>query len=161
MQPKPLARIIVSCRACPSTCNPLKLLKKAHHGLCIVVNITKKGRRWRPWWMMLFQVSFSPYSTLMFIVPTNWLSARQPDWPRCYIRGQLIPKLSWKSYRKIWLRVWCFLFVCFQSSCFFQAQRVTDPLRDKLYNQSTLLLEYRDRIHELEEEKHRSPAELL
>ena len=44
---------------------------------------------------------------------------------------------------------------------FFQAQRVTDLLRDKLYNQSTLLLESRDRIHELEEEKRSSLAELL
>ena len=44
---------------------------------------------------------------------------------------------------------------------FFQAQRVTDLLRDKLYNQSTLLVEARDRIRELEEEKRRSSGELL
>ena len=44
---------------------------------------------------------------------------------------------------------------------FFQAQRVTDLLRDKLYNQSTLLVEARDRVHELEEEKRTSLGELL
>ena len=43
----------------------------------------------------------------------------------------------------------------------FQAQRVTDLLRDKLYNQSTLLVEARDRIRELEEEKRISLGELL
>ena len=42
-------------------------------------------------------------------------------------------------------------FLSFMNS--FQAQRVTDLLRDKLYNQSTLLVEARDRIRELEEEK--------
>lgn len=44
---------------------------------------------------------------------------------------------------------------------FFQAQRVTDLLRDKLYNQSTLLVEARDRIRDLEEEKRSSLAELF
>ena len=44
---------------------------------------------------------------------------------------------------------------------FFLAQRVTDLLRDKLYNQSTLLVEARDRIRELEEEKRISLGELL
>jgi tRNA U34 5-carboxymethylaminomethyl modifying GTPase MnmE/TrmE len=53
----------------------------------------------------------------------------------------------------------CFLF--FNVHEFFQAQRVTDLLRDKLYNQSTLLVEARDRIHELEEEKRISLGELL
>ena len=45
-----------------------------------------------------------------------------------------------------------FFFLTFMNS-FFQAQRVTDLLRDKLYNQSTLLVEARDRVRELEEEK--------
>lgn len=44
---------------------------------------------------------------------------------------------------------------------FFQAQRVTDLLRDKLYNQSALLVEARDRIRELEEEKRSLSEELL
>ena len=43
----------------------------------------------------------------------------------------------------------------------FQAQRVTDLLRDKLYNQSTLLVEARDRIRELEEEKRILLGDLL
>ena len=55
-----------------------------------------------------------------------------------------------------------FLFI-FLSNVYeiFQAQRVTDLLRDKLYNQSTLLVEARDRIRELEEEKRISLGELL
>jgi hypothetical protein len=58
--------------------------------------------------------------------------------------------------------VWPFLPV-FHSNVheLFQAQRVTDLLRDKLYNQSTLLVEARDRIRELEEEKRISLKELL
>ena len=58
--------------------------------------------------------------------------------------------------------MWPFLFG-FLSNVheFFQAQRVTDLLRDKLYNQSTLLVEARDRIRELEEEKRISLGELL
>ena len=44
---------------------------------------------------------------------------------------------------------------------FFQAQQVTDLLRDKHLNQSTLLVEARDRIRELEEEKRISLGELL
>ncbi|KAF8798606.1 hypothetical protein BYT27DRAFT_6896565 [Phlegmacium glaucopus] len=41
------------------------------------------------------------------------------------------------------------------------SQRVTDLLRDKLYNQSSLLIEARDRIRDLEEEKRGSLEELL
>ena len=44
---------------------------------------------------------------------------------------------------------------------FFQAQRVTDLLRDKLYNQSSLLVEARDRVRELEEERRSLLGEFL
>ena len=54
-----------------------------------------------------------------------------------------------------------FLFVLSNVHEFFQAQRVTDLLHDRLYNQSTLLVEARDHIHELEEEKCISLGELL
>ena len=52
-----------------------------------------------------------------------------------------------------------YFFLTFMNS--FIAQRVTDLLRDKLYNQSSLLVEARDRIRELEEEKRISLGELF
>lgn len=124
----------------------------------------RKRKKARIWQSVPLQVSSSVLLLLHWSCQqfdyqlwSLWLTLTLPS------GGQLIPKLFWKSYRTIWLHVRIFLLIYSWRSWlrFLQAQRVTDLLRDKLYNQSSLLVEARDRIRELEEEKRNSLGELL